>query len=136
MSSVALDTSAAIPYVVRTHEAHARVSKHVSQRGPVLTGQSLAETYSVLTRLPSDARVAPHDAARLLRNNFGNPVLLPDEMASRLPEALAVANIAGGAVYDAMVGLSAREAGIVLVTRDRRAAGTYANLVVAYELVA
>jgi len=136
MSSVALDTSAAIPYIVRAHEAHARVSKRVSHRGPVLTGQSLAETYSVLTRLPSDARVAPEDAVRLLRNNFGNPVLLPDELAIRLPEALAVANIAGGAVYDALVGLSAREAGILLVTRDRRAAGTYANLGVAYELVA
>jgi hypothetical protein len=43
--------------------------------------------------------------------------------------------IVGGAVYDALVGLTAAESGVSLLTRDERAARTYARLGVAFELV-
>jgi hypothetical protein len=39
----------------------------------------------------------------------------------QLAEVLAPMGIAGGAVYDAVVGLAAKAAGLVLVTRDARA---------------
>jgi hypothetical protein len=35
---------------------------------------TLAETYSVLTRLPGDARVHPADAVVLIDENFAEPV--------------------------------------------------------------
>ena len=66
MSTIALDTSAAIPFLMRSHPAHALTLRHVLGRTAVLTTQSLAETYSVLTRLPGDARLKPIDAAALL----------------------------------------------------------------------
>jgi len=53
MSTIALDTSAAIPFLMRSHPAHALTLRHVLGRTAVLTTQSLAETYSVLT----DSRV-------------------------------------------------------------------------------
>lgn len=43
--------------------------------------------------------------------------------------------LAGGAVYDALVGYTAKVHGIVLATRDGRAADTYRALGVAYELL-
>jgi predicted nucleic acid-binding protein len=135
MTDLALDTSVAVPYLLRAHVAHATARSHVGRRRATLTGQSLAETYSVLTRLPGDARVTPHDAVALIDSNFGAAVLLEPETAAAIPSLLAPIGIAGGAVYDALVGLAAREAGLPLATRDRRAAATYAAIRVQVELV-
>jgi len=62
---------------------------------------------SVLTRLPADLRLAPADAARLLRERFVEPLLLGSELAGRLPDVLSQLGISGGAVYDALVALAA-----------------------------
>ncbi len=135
MSDLALDTSAAVPYLLRSHTAHRAVRHQVGGRRPVLTGHSLAETYSVLTRLPGDARVEPNDAARLIDANFGEPVPVEPDSASRLPAVLAPRGVAGGAVYDALVALAAAQSHLPLMTRDRRAAATYAVLDARVELV-
>src|SRR3954447_8334114 len=120
MTDLLLDTSAAVPYLMRSHVAHAVVRRHVATRRLALTGHSLAETYSVLTRLPGDARVAPDDAVALLSSNFHDAALLDEETAASVPAVLAAANVAGGAVYDALVALAARRAELPLATRDRR----------------
>jgi predicted nucleic acid-binding protein len=49
---------------------------------------------------------------------------------------LHAAGIAGGAVYDALVGATAAEHDLVLATRDRRALDIYRRLDVAVEPVA
>lgn len=108
MTPLALDTSVAVPLLVRTHRAHAEVVRWWGGRDIALAGHALAETYSVLTRLPADLRVAPPDAARLLGERFAAPLLLPPETAGSLPEVLARLGVAGGAVYDALVALAAR----------------------------
>nr|WP_248838596.1 hypothetical protein [Frankia sp. AgKG'84/4] len=41
---------------------------------PALSGHALAETYSVLTRMPGDARLSGPDAARLLDVRFTAPL--------------------------------------------------------------
>lgn len=125
MTVLALDTSVAIPLPVQTHDAHDTVVRWWDKREIELSGHALAETYSVLTRLPGDLRVAPADAARLLRARFVAPLQLKPKTASRLPEILSENGIAGGAVYDALVGLAAAEHGATLATRDGRAAATY-----------
>ena len=91
----------------------------------MLSGHAVAETYSVLTRLPGDLRLSPDDAARLLGDWFGAPLLLGAESAAHLPEVLSGLGIAGGAVYDALVGLAAVEHDADLATRDVRAKATY-----------
>ncbi len=135
MTSLALDTSAAVAFLLRAHTAHAAVRRHVSGRAAALTTHSLAETYSVLTRLPGDARVAPLDAVRLLEANFSAPLAAPPDELTSLPRLLAARGISGGAVYDALVGLAARASAVPLLTRDGRAMGTYAALDVEIELV-
>ena len=59
---------------------------------------------------------------------FAPPLLLKARTAARLPEILSELGIAGGAVYDALVGLAAAEHGAALATRDARAAATYEAL--------
>lgn len=136
MSRLAFDTSAAIPLLVATHTAHEAVRRQTAGRSAVLTIHSLAETYSVLTRLPGDARLAPDDAVRLIEANFGHPVSAAVDELERVPRVLAALGIAGGAVYDALVGIAARAAQLPLATRDARALGTYTALGVQVEVIA
>jgi toxin FitB len=123
--TIAVDTSVAIPLLVRSHHDHAAVVRWWGGQDVALAGHALAETYSVLTRLPGDARLAPADAARLLTARFSAPLLLNSSRARKLPDMLARLGIAGGAVYDALVALAAKEHDAVLATRDARARGTY-----------
>jgi predicted nucleic acid-binding protein len=121
----ALDTSVAVPLLVQAHKSHEEVTRWWNGREVALCGHALVETYSVLTRLPGDLRLAPVDAARLIAARLGKPILLGSRAAARIPELLSKLEIAGGAVYDALVGLAAAEHGAELATRDLRARGTY-----------
>jgi len=123
--TIALDTSVAVPLLVRSHHDHTTVVRWWNGQEVTLSGHALAETYSVLTRLPGDARLAPADAARLLEARFSSPLVLSSSQARKLPDTLSRLGIAGGAVYDALVALAAKEHGAALATRDARARGTY-----------
>lgn len=123
--TLAVDTSTAVALIMSSHVAHRVVRRRLRGHDLVLTQHSLAETYSVLTRLPGDARVAPADAVRLIDANFGPPALLPTTTAAAVPMLLAELNIVGGAVYDGLVGLAAKSNSLPLATRDLRAAATY-----------
>lgn len=130
-----LDTSAAIPLLVASHEAHEVVSSWAAGRVLGLAGHALAETYAVLTRLPGDARVSAEDAVRLIDDNFPLLATLPPESASELHRELAEYGVAGGATYDGLVALAARSRGAVLVTRDARARATYEAVGVRVEVL-
>ncbi len=124
-SVLALDTSVAVPLLVRRHAAHAVVVRWWAGRPVALCGHAVAETYSVLTRLPGDLRLDPADAAHLIGLRFGPPLMLDAETARTLPDVLGRLGIAGGAVSDALVGLAAVTHGAELATRDTRARSTY-----------
>ena len=134
MTLVALDTSVAVPLLLRNHAAHREVVRWWDRREVVLSGHAAVETYAVLTRLPGNSRLSPADAAGLLAARFGPPVQLPADTFTRLPQLLAELGIAGGAVYDAIVALAAAENALPLATRDARARDTYqvtgANVIV------
>lgn len=123
--TVAVDTSVAVPLLVRSHHDHVAVMRWWDGQAVALCGHAVAETYSVLTRLPGDARLAPADAARLLNARFSAPLVLSVSGSRELPDTLSRLGIAGGAVYDALVALAAQEHGVALATRDARARGTY-----------
>jgi toxin FitB len=112
---------------MQSHSEHKRVVSWLEGRLPPLCGHALAETYSVLTRLPGDARLAAADAVRLMAQ-LASPLVLGAERAGQVPATLAEAGISGGAVYDGLVALAAAEHGVCLVTRDSRARATYEAL--------
>ena len=89
--TVAVDTSVAVPLLVRSHHDHA-------------------------------------DVVRLLDARFSSALVLSRSLARKLPDTLSRLGIAGGAVYDALVALAAKEHGAALATRDSRARGTYESV--------
>lgn len=84
------------------------------------------EAYSVLTRLPEPFRADPGLVARYLHDDFsGARLTLPTRSRRELVQRLAKSSIAGGAVYDALVAVTADHHGFVLLSCDRRARRTY-----------
>ena len=137
MSSVALvDTSVAVPLVVADHEHHQLFSDYVGRRDIGLAGHAAFETFSMLTRLPPPLRRTPATVGRILASSFPRTVFLSPDGARSLVEDLRSTTIAGGAIYDALVGAAAAEAGIRLLSGDRRAAEVYKLLDVEFELLA
>ncbi len=66
--------------------------------------------------------------ARLLARNFPHTRYPSPGALAALFGRLAELGVAGGSVYDALVGMTAVEQGVPLVTRDHRALGTYRAL--------
>jgi predicted nucleic acid-binding protein len=125
---VLLDTSVAVALVVEDHAHHQAVLEDLGGRRLGLAGHAAFETFSVLTRLPSPARLTPAAASRALAVNFPAGMFLGAASAAELLSALPRLGIAGGAVYDALVGAAAKEHGITLATRDQRAVEVYRAL--------
>lgn len=123
-----LDTSAAVALVVSDHEAHERTFAALSGQPLGLAGHACFELFSVLTRLPTPARLTPTAARRLIDAGFPHSRHLSADRAASLLADLPAARISGGAVYDALVAAAAVEHGLELASRDRRALTTYQRL--------
>ena len=132
---VLLDTSAAVSLVAQDHEAHGATLAAVRGRRLGLAGHAWFETYSVLTRLPAGQRRSPADALRLLTTNFPESAFLRETDAAALGTELARLGIAGGSVYDALVGAAARAHRRPLLSGDARARPIYEGLGIDLEMV-
>ena len=134
-SVLLVDTSVAVALTLSDHEHHDATFDALGDRQLGLAGHAAFETFSVLTRLPPPSRRTPATVARLLAANFPHTKFLGPEAALRLLDGLQTSGIAGGAVYDALVGATAAEHRLTLATRDRRALDTYRRLGVEAALV-
>ena len=135
-AALLVDTSVAVPLVLTDHEHHEQTFRALRGGRLGLAGHAAFETFSVLTRLPPPARKTPVIVARLVANRFPDTRFLGAAAAASLLGAFETAGIAGGAVYDALVGATANEHGLPLATRDRRALDIYRALGVNVELLA
>ncbi|MGE3289565.1 MAG: type II toxin-antitoxin system VapC family toxin [Pseudonocardia sp.] len=133
---IALDSSVVVACFGAWHEHHepARALLEVRPRLPAHAG---LEAYSVLTRLPEPFRAEPGTVAEFLARTFPEPRLVLDPaVQAELPRRLATHGISGGAVYDALIALTAAEAGAQLCTLDRRALENYRRCDVRARLIA
>lgn len=132
---IAADTSVVVAGFASWHEGH-RAAVEALDRRPRLLAHVALESFSVLSRLPPPHRVRPQLVAEFLHARFPErPLGLPAAAHLRLLDEAARAGISGGAVYDALVGATARHAGATLLSRDARAIRVYELLGVSYELV-
>jgi toxin FitB len=129
------DTSVAVPALQASHVAHEHVQGHLAGRELGMSTHAALETYSVLTRLPGDARLSLEDAATLIADRFDPIIALEAETAVLFVQTLSERDIGGGAVYDALIGLTAKQAGATLLTRDSRAQATYFAVGVVHEML-
>ena len=135
MPDLLVDTSVAVALTVADHEHHDATFEALEGRRLGLAGHAAFETYSVLTRLPAPARRTPATIARLLAATFPRTRFLGPDAGRALLERLDGIGIAGGSVYDALVGAAAVEHRLRLATRDRRALETYRALGVELEVL-
>jgi len=107
------------------HDRHDEARR--AAEGTAVPAHARLEAYSVLTRLPPPHRRAAAQVATVLESWFpGNRTIVPSrELVVAIVNRCSRQGIEGGAVYDALVGLTAAEAGETLVTRDVRAVRTY-----------
>lgn len=132
---IAVDTSVVVAAFASWHEGHEAAAAALARR-PRLPAHVAVETYSVLTRLPPPHRAAADLVIAFLDARFpGASLPLPGSAHDALLREAARRGISGGGVYDALVGATARHAGAVLLTRDRRASQVYDALGVRYELL-
>ena len=89
----------------------------------------------MLTRLPGAARVSPADAVALIDDNFESSVGLDAAQSALVHRELARLGVSGGATYDGLVALAARNHDLVLATRDARARSTYEAVGAQVELI-
>ena len=130
-----VDTSVAVALVVADHDHHEAVVAAIGARRLGLAGHAAFETFSVLTRLPSPARREPKVVDRLIRAGFPASRFLGAAETATLLDRLAGLGIAGGAVYDALVGAVAATHSLPLATRDARAVEVYRTLDVEFVLL-
>jgi predicted nucleic acid-binding protein len=131
----ALDTSVVVAAFAPWHESHDAARAAVTAEA-VIPAHVLSETYAVLTRMPAPFRVDAGTVADYLARQWAGRVIAPDaRVAETVPAAAAAAAITGGAVYDALVGLTAAACGRELLSLDLRAERTYRSLGIAYRLL-
>jgi predicted nucleic acid-binding protein len=126
VSAYLLDTTCLVAAVCAWHRHHDATRRDIERRDAagenlVLAAHSLAEAFSVLTRLPEPHRLRPEDALELIEANWGETRLIAlngSDYRSTLRRCRD-AGIGGGAVYDALIAACAVKARVeTLVTWD------------------
>lgn len=123
----AVDSSVVIAAFSSWHVLH-EPAREALRAKPHLPAHAAVEAYSVLTRLPHPFRSSPSFVHSFLVRAFGDRTLwITTSMVDVIGE-LAALEIAGGAAYDGLIGMAARQHQATLLTLDRRARETYDRL--------
>jgi predicted nucleic acid-binding protein len=131
----AADSSVAIAAILADEEAHDLAEDALKQCTTTIA-HVMAETYSVLTRLPPPRRLVNAEAAAIIDARLpATYATLDASMYAKAPARMAAAGVSGGATYDGLIALTALEHDLELLTRDKRAERTYRALNVPYQLL-
>lgn len=131
----AADTSIAVAALLTDHVAH-EVAAEALATCTTTISHVAAETYSVLTRLPAPHRADATTAALALQERLpSHCIALDASTQANAPSRLAAAGISGGATYDGLIALTARDHGVELLSRDHRAVRTYRALGARFQLL-
>jgi predicted nucleic acid-binding protein len=116
---VLMDSSVLISAMLpdHVHHAHALPWLQRAKAGAletVVSGHSLAELYSVLTRLPRTPRISPAETLQLLQQNVTSHTVVALSAVDyvKLIEKLAQLGVAGDSVYDAVIATAAELANV------------------------
>jgi predicted nucleic acid-binding protein len=128
LSRYLCDTSCLVAAVCSWHERHETTRSEIERRDAggeklFLAAHSLAETYAVLTRLPSPHRLRAADAIALIESNWGrNQVVhLTGRETWRAIAEAERRGLIGGQTYDVLIAMAAVKGGAsTLVTWNLR----------------
>ncbi|MGB3789623.1 MAG: PIN domain-containing protein [Phormidesmis sp.] len=116
---VLYDTSVLVPAIISGHPNHSltfpclAMAKQKDVQG-YLSTHSLAELYSVLTRLPNPLKVSPDEARAIVMDLLGYlvPVSVSADGYKTLIENAASLQLVGGVIFDAIIAQAALVAGV------------------------
>lgn len=134
-SVLTCDTSVVIAGLSEWHPDHQLSRAHLA-RIAWLPAHVVAESISVLSRLPHGRAISLSDSVALLRQLADGRIrgLRADRYLLAFAAA-ASAGLGGGAVYDAIIGSTAREHDATLLTLDRKAQRTYLAVGAQFQLL-
>jgi predicted nucleic acid-binding protein len=133
---VFVDTSIVVGAVIANLPDTKLQARKVIAQAPTAISHVLAESFSVLTRMPGGSRLASADAWAYLDRVFPQePFSLPGAEYRDCLSAMAAANVAGGRIYDGLIAASVKAARGRLVTLDQRALPTYQLFDIEIELL-
>jgi predicted nucleic acid-binding protein len=138
---VMFDSSVVVAALIVSHQSHSACVQLLNQAlqqdiQGVISTHSLAEIYSVMTRLPIQPKISPQLAQKQLTANLKNfefvPLLAEDYQAA-IAQMVSL-NIPGGGIFDALIAQAALKANVdQLLTLNpkhfTRLSETVANLV-------
>jgi predicted nucleic acid-binding protein len=122
------DTSVLVAGFVSSHRFHDDVMPALGQvrRRGNLIAHTIAEAYSVLSAPGGVYRAEPAAVVVYLDQFIADePIPVRPSSYREALDLLSGANRAGGAVYDALIGLAARDAEVTLLSLDARAQPVY-----------
>ena len=123
------DSSVAIAAAAEWHTGHHAARAALGGEDVALGTHVAFETTAALSRMPDGHRIAPCVVLDWLEQRFPDPWLsLPPAAARRALRTAVQHGVRGGALYDALVGATARHHHRTLFTADRRAAPVYQAL--------
>lgn len=128
------DSSVLVPAVLAWHPEHDAARAALAEVD-ALPAHVLLETFSVLTRLPAPHRIGARDAAAVLGAMTLPLLQLPGLEYAALVAAAGAKGVRGGALYDALIAVTAAHHGAELITRDARAQPTYEAMGTQYRLL-
>jgi predicted nucleic acid-binding protein len=111
---VLFDTSVIIAALLPKHSSHAPCfaqlqAAELNQIQGYLSTHSLAEVYSVMTRMPSQPRISPQEAQLLLERCLQYLEAVPLEIAdyrAAIAQMITL-NLPGGGIFDALIAQAA-----------------------------
>ena len=130
-----------IAAVCSWHEHHEAAANEIENRlaaraKMIVAAPALIEAYAVLTRLPPPHRLSTQTALTLLESNFvrmGTVIALNAKAYQTLLLSAPKNNVAGGRMYDAVIGACAEQANASMVLTFN--AGVFAALGHRYDIV-
>ena len=134
MQAVA-DSSVIVAAALFDSAAHAVCRDAIAESDAGAAGHAWVESFSVLTRLPTDVRLGASDAVEILGEIVPRSVGITQGQMAEFRKWLTGRHVVGGAVYDALVAWAARSHHLPLLTRDERAAPTYEAVGVDFHLL-
>jgi predicted nucleic acid-binding protein len=125
---VLFDTSVIVPALINVHPNHATCfpwlrQAETGQIAGLISTHSLAESYSVMTRLPIVPKVSVQQAERALFDllSFMETVALERADYQSTIARLVRLNLPGGIIFDALIAQAAQKANAdVLLTRNAK----------------
>lgn len=120
---VLFDTSVIVAATLPQHPSHAPCfiqlqSVQTQQCQGYLSTHSLAEIYSVLTRMPSQPKISPIDAQNILNRHLQYLTIIPldaSDYQSAIAQMVSL-QIPGGGIFDALIAQAA-----IKISADRLA---------------